>query len=233
MLRALFALLLAIALLGATPLLAERLEATDTAAPPIEVDGVTRTMPGIVDGMNFPNGFFRSITFDGTEPNFGTGEILDVDVTVEFRKAQDPPPNDIFGPGFDEIGFALRSPAGSVVELIPFGTFDEPAFQQGQTLVFDGAITLDDEAGSALPSDIAAGTFQPFGLLSDFDGENALGEWRLFIEDNLGGQPLEYESFSLSIETMVPEPASVALGGICLAALLVVFAWRQRVLRRA
>jgi len=202
------------------PAAAERLEGTNSDAA--SVDGVTRTMPGVVEGDFFNDGFFRSITFDGSEPNFGSGEVLDVDLMIDFRKAPEADPFN--NPKFAEIGFALESPTGSVVELVPLGTFsNDPSFDD---VTFDGVMSFDDSAATSVLSlsAPAVGTFQPAGLLSSFISENALGEWKLFIEDDLGGHPLEFAAFTLSVETaIIPEPASVVCALLAFCSLLVFY----------
>ena len=217
--------------LGAlAPARADRIEATNNTFA--SVDGVTRNTP-----PNFTP-VTRSVTFIGNELHFGSGVILDVDITIDFSKLSDSNPPFPDQPWYNEIGFALRSPNGTLVELIPVETFLDPfdvPFIFDNTPGFSGIITLDD-AASNLVNDgpIAgrpnAGTFRPMNPLSAFNGENALGTWELWIEDSISVNPLLFNAFTLSIQTapaVVPEPGSIALGGISLLA-LAGFAWRKR-----
>lgn len=210
-------------LLVASPALAERLEATNSSA--VSVDGVTRS-----SGPP-PRPVTRTVLFTGAESAFGTGIIEDVDIEIDFSKLSTVGENPL-QPWYNEIGFALRSPGGTLVELIPIGTFLGPPNFNG-TSGFSGIITLDDAAAQAVNNGPTvgspnAGTFQPMNALSAFNGENALGTWELWIEDSVGAHPLQFNAFTLSIQTAaVPEPGSVILGGMSLLALGGVV-WRKR-----
>ena len=197
---------------------AERLEATNNT--PATVDGESIENPPILPPV------VRSVTFDGTELNFGSGEVLDVDISITFTKAHDPNDPLIFqNPFFNEIGFALRSPDGTLVELIPVQTFLGPPNFNGSTFDFSGTIVLDDAASDPVdqgpvPGKPNVGTYQPINALSAFNGENALGTWELLISDDLGGHPLEFSEFTLSVLTAVPEPGSIALAAVGLLGLM-------------
>ena len=67
---------------------------------------------------------------------------------------------------------------------------------------------IDNVTGSWLPFNAAGITH-----LSDFNGENAQGDWTLFISDNAGGDLGTFDTLSLEI-TGVPAPASLALLGL-------------------
>lgn len=79
---------------------------------------------------------------------------------------------------FPEFGtkMSLTSPAGTTVQLLAncsATTFTASHFN----LVFD------DEAGTPVPCNFTSGmSFQPFGNLSDFDGENPQGMWTFTVE---------------------------------------------------
>ena len=81
-----------------------------------------------------------------------------------------------------DLVFKLTSPDGTTVTLIQNECFDLVSFNQ---VVF--SISLDDEATtSTVPCPIESITpIQPLGNLSDFNGENALGDWVLSVEDDL------------------------------------------------
>lgn len=181
----------------------------------------------------------RTVTFTGFEPGFGTGTILDVNISINFAKADgesfSPPfPGGI--PFFNEMAFHLTSPDGTVVQLIGLLSWDV-GIDAGP---FDGTITFDDEAAlvvnfGAVP---AAGTFRPTGpgALSDYDGESALGTWTLFMEDTFELDALRFRSFTLTVETtggeeetprseeptngQIPEPAGLGLLGLFALGLL-------------
>jgi len=215
---------LGLLLLSGTALRAERLEATNSTFA--YVDGVSRFQAPFVPVT-------RTVTFTGVESAFGSGTVLDVDITIDFSKLSDPLEFDT-PPWYNEIGFALVSPSGTTVELIPFDTFlTYPNFNN--TPGFSGVITLDDAAADLvnngpIPGRPNAGTFRPMNPLSAFNGEDAQGVWTLIIEDSIGANPLLFNAFTLSVQTapaVVPEPGSVVLGGMSLLALGAVV-WRKR-----
>ena len=157
-----------------------------------------------------------AVTFTGFEPGFGSGTILDVNISIDFAKADGEsfdPPYPGGTPFYNEIHFHLTSPDGTVVHLI------EPSSWGAGSGQFDGTITFDDEAAMVVNFGAApvAGTFQPTGpgALSDFDGGSALGNWTLFIQDTVGLDSLRFRSFTLTVTTgRVPEPASLSVLGL-------------------
>lgn len=172
----------------------------------------------------------RPVTFLGSEPGFALGAIADVNITIEFAKADgtnpNPPYPTTFDPFFNEINFELISPNGTSVMLIPVNTFPgAPATNAFNGLVYDGTITLDDEAAqtvniqamlAGMPN---SGAFRPVNPLSAFDGLNALGTWQLWIGDEVGDDTLRFRSYTLTITT-VPEPTSWACWGLAMGALV-------------
>ena len=78
-----------------------------------------------------------------------------------------------------DLTFYLDSPGGTTVQLR-----DQACGTQEN---FD--INYDDEAASSTPPcpPTDGGTYQPFGNLSDLDGETGDGTWTLRIVDNAGG----------------------------------------------
>jgi hypothetical protein len=217
-------------LIAALPSRADRIELTNNTAA--NVDGDTRTTPPDFTATK------RNVTVTGAEAAFGNGIIEDVNITIDFSKLSNP--NALVPqPWYNEIGFALKSPNGTLVDLIPVETFFDPfdvPFIFDNTPGFTGVINLDDEAidllndGPNTDRRPFAGTFKPINALSAFIGENAQGTWELWIEDSAGANPLLFSSFTLSIQTgaaVVPEPGSFALGGMSLLA-LAGYAWRRR-----
>ncbi len=173
-----------------------------------------------------------------------SGTISDVTVTVVFAGASDDisqsgVPSGSGDPFYDELELSLRSPAGTVVSLVTEFSylFDEDAIPEPETSPTSGTFTVtfsdaaQDEVGSTndgIPED---GTFQPFGLLSDFDGENTAGTWQILIRDAFEGQPKSVNAVTLNIETsdeitVVPLPGALPMMVGALA--LLGFAARRR-----
>ncbi len=93
--------------------------------------------------------------------------------------------------------FSLQSPTGTIVELMNQACGNDNDFD----------IAFDDEAASAtLPCPVTDGnSYQPSGLLSDFDGENQQGIWTLIIQDIVNPNSGSLTSWSIEICT---DPAS-------------------------
>lgn len=77
--------------------------------------------------------------------------------------------------------------------------------------------TFDDEAALSITAGSPPynGTFRPQGLLSDFDGESAVGTWTLRIQDQACLDCGCLHAWSLTIQTdgqgEIPEPGSLIL----------------------
>ena len=109
----------------------------------------------------------------------------------------------------DDLVFSLKSPAGTVVELVTFSCSDEEDFS-------DFSLSLDDEA---MPGDWPCpptdnGIYQPNNPLSAFDGEDSNGTWSLIVADNfepdggtLDGWRLEFNNETLITRTLPIEGA--------------------------
>ena len=164
--------------------------------------------------------------FDGSEGtrSFNVshhGSILDLNLIISLSKCDDPPLGSQGGaclgqgtPYEDEFSLALMAPDGTTVDLVrAYDTYTEGSRGAGRLrLVFD------DEAEQAAGPRLAAGSFRPVDALSAFDGMDVHGRWTLLIQDFFPGDPLEFFSARLDVETdppaPVPEPASLALLGL-------------------
>lgn len=169
----------------------------------------------------------RNFTF--TIGDFGAGQttVNDVNLSIFFAKSNDdsyvPRGSAIVAgvPYLNEIEFTLTSPSGTNFTLIS-NTFGSRSFNNG-TAGFKGTILFDQSAALAVNSSrdsITAGTRRPDDAtpnsLNIFNGQNAVGTWKLFIEDNAAADILSYYEATLIISA-VPEPSSLALIsiGVC------------------
>ena len=102
-----------------------------------------------------------------------------------------------------------------IVQLVNSGNYS------GNTNVDHIVATFDDDAATGVSGTPVTGSFQPFGLLADFNGLSILGDWTLTFRDTVGLDPLSVNAWGLEITTAeaesVPEPASIALLGLGLA----------------
>jgi VCBS repeat-containing protein len=136
--------------------------------------------------------------------------VTNVVITLDFAHIDDtiddevepscgpPPVSGTGNPRNDELGYDLRSPAGTTVSLIGFDSYESDPFG-GRV-----AVTLDDDAASPLSGVPSTGTFRPSGQLSTFDGEAAEGAWTLVAKDNGGGDPLCHYGFDLTLTVEAP-----------------------------
>ena len=156
----------------------------------------------------------------------GSGLITDVNITIDFAKCGGSgvdatgclggtPTNSTFN---SEIIFRLTSPGGTTVNLVDAGTYS------GQTGDARVLVTFDDGAATQVGgSNLLNGTFQPVGLLTDFNGQSAVGTWSVFLQDTTFADPLGMFSYTLNVETdmngnsggpaPVPEPGTMLLLG--------------------
>lgn len=161
-------------------------------------------------------------SFDGSSGTrilaLGSGTVSDVDIRIDFAKCDDPSigpsGSACIGPGFsfnNEIIFRLTSPLGTVVNLVNSGTYSGQSPGSGRV-----SVLFDDEAATTVGGPlVVGGSFQPVGDLSDFDGQNALGNWILYIEDDFGEDRLDFFTATITVNSSdVPEPSSLALIGL-------------------
>jgi subtilisin-like proprotein convertase family protein len=111
----------------------------------------------------------------------GLNSVTDVNITFDITHS--------FAGDLDVY---LISPLGTQVELF--------SGVGGQFNNFTGT-TLDQDADTSIADGTApfTGTFSPEGLLSDFNGENPNGIWRLLIRDTADGDEGTLNSWSLEI----------------------------------
>lgn len=119
-----------------------------------------------------------------------------------------------------DLYIQLISPTGTTVVL--------SANRGGSSDNFTNTV-FDDEALQALGLAAAPfnGTFRPDGLLSAFDGQDAFGIWTLRIADQVAADSGRLNNWGLELTaaaTNVPEPASLGLAGLALAAM----GWARR-----
>lgn len=182
----------------------------------------TNNTPGLFDASSGT----RSVTFTGSEPGFGSGAVLDLNVTVKFAKADGELFEPLEGgtPFYGEIEFILSNGATNVT-LIAAGSFSS-----GSGPGFDGTITFDDSAADFVNVNVnspSSGTFKPTGpgnpaspgTLANFNALNAAGTWTLSIRDTTFADALRFREFTVSITTdgvvdaAVPEPGTLSIMG--------------------
>ena len=107
--------------------------------------------------------------------------ITDVNVTINVEHSW-----------MSDLDIFLISPSGTRVEL----TTDNGGSSDGYI-----DTTFDDEAATAITTGAYPFTdsYQPEGMLSDFNGENSTGTWTLEITDDLGGDGGNLLSWSLNV----------------------------------
>ena len=129
---------------------------------------------------------------------------LDVMVTIYHTWCAD---NDIF----------LESPSGTLVEL----STDNGGSSDNYLEVW-----FDDEAGETIIGyeNILPGYYTPEGDLSDFDGENVFGTWKLIVADDASLDTGTLNEFRMNISP-VPVPGAIWLLG---SGLLGLFGLRKK-----
>jgi len=219
------------------------------AAAPAAAGVITKT--NSTDGFADFSHITRGVNFLAGDFGGDPTTVADVDVTIYFAKSGadgflaegDPLPGD--PPFFNEIEFAIQSPAGTwftlianngLTEHVPLDNFETFAFVAAGP--FRGTIVFDQSAAQPVdfnPLVIPSGTYRPddhtANSLDIFNGEDAVGTWMLFIEDDTGLDGLSFYEFSVTITTAVapvPEPGTLALFGVGAAGLALLCHRRRR-----
>ena len=136
----------------------------------------------------------------------GVGSITDLDFRFDGTVWSPDPLSTTVGVNHSWVGdmiFRLTSPGGNHGDLYDRPGVPASTFGCSSNNLF--ALTIDDEAGSALegqcPGDTDAGpltgTFTPNNPLSAFDGQNPNGNWTLTAIDAAGGDVGTVRAFSL------------------------------------
>ncbi len=88
-----------------------------------------------------------------------------------------------------DLGFNLDSPAATSVRLLNQACGSDENFD----------VNFDDEAAAGAPPcpPTDGGSYQPVSPLSAFVGEDSEGTWTLTINDNLGGDSGQLDSWGL------------------------------------
>ncbi len=146
------------------------------------------------------------------------GAITDVNVTI-----------DIAHTWAGDLVIKLRSPSGTVVDLVSRAGFAEPADDgsgccgESSDLVFGNIYTFDDAAvsssegmGSGGEDPIASFTRFSSGFgntmgLTSLNGEASAGVWTLYVGDAAAGDVGIFDGFTLSL---MPAPGALALLGL-------------------
>ncbi len=146
--------------------------------------------------------------------------VTEVTIEIDFEKydGQTLGVNGGATPFYNEIVFTLTSPNATTVTLIAANSFVSGSTGFRGVIKFDQAALDVVNVNTASPS---AGTFRPTGggSLSDFVGQQAFGNWSLFMADTANADHMGYYSSTLSF---VPEPSSMALLSVGLGALLLI-----------
>lgn len=187
------------------------LAATPSAAAVITL---TNSMAANVDNAVIA----RTFTILPTTPGFESGTIVDVNLSVDFLKADGEdlvtPGNDV--PYFGEIILSLVAPSGETVRLINRNSFNngEPG------TLFDGVVTFDSAAGQPVNMNrdlLQPGTFRPVDSFTTLFGESAAGTFTLLVQDADASDSLRFRSATLTVTTLdaqaspVPEPSSLMM----------------------
>ncbi|MFM7240401.1 MAG: proprotein convertase P-domain-containing protein [Cyanobium sp.] len=177
-----------------SPVAAEAAAITATAAetfnPVLQVDAGTSSTPLTISGL------------------LAGSTITKVTTTINLTKCDNPIDSATGaclggGNSFNrEIGLALQSPFGTVVNLIVPNTG-----LTGQTPGDTVTWTFTDSAlGGISGNQLVSGTDLPTSPLSAFNGEAGNGAWTLFFTDSAGADPLSINSWSVTVEVPGPLP---------------------------
>jgi hypothetical protein len=173
---------------------------------------LTNNTPSNVDNASITRVFEITPATSG----FGSGVITDVNIAVDFIKA-DGESFDSIGPSipyFGEILLRLISPSGQLVNLIQAGDFDNgaPGTYFDGTIVFNQSATFPANVNPAL---LQPGEFRPSASLDALNSTSAQGSFTLLVQDLDTADSLRFRSATLTVTTSdpssVPEPASMLL----------------------
>ena len=101
-------------------------------------------------------------------------------------------------PFFDEVGFQLQSPSGTLVTLIPIGKYQRGTSGDSQLFTMDFAMNGIAIAQGSKPSN---GLFLPQESFGKLYGEKPVGTWTLLPTDDSFYDPLCVSGFSITLET--------------------------------
>lgn len=156
---------------------------------------------GVVN-LAIPDNNGAGITTTITVPD-GTGTVLDVNALLNI--------NHTF---VGDLILRLTSPNGTTVVLVDRLSHPEINFGDGEDLI--GSYEFDDDTANTLPTSpgvagppIPPGIYQAEGLLSDFDGETADGDWILFLSDNGPADTGTLNFWQLILAAMPPEGGEI------------------------
>lgn len=151
--------------------------------------------------------------------------VIDVDVILSNFNHTFPSDVDVLlvGPGGQRL--LLMSDVGGGTDAINATlTFDDAGAAIGATIVSGTFAPTNIGTGDLFPAPAPAGPYPDPQLLSIFNGVNPNGVWALYVVDDAGVDTGNINAgWTLQIttaDTVVPEPASLTLLGLGLAAAL-------------
>jgi hypothetical protein len=146
------------------------------------------------DGGN-SSGANPTINFSGL-----TGNIVKTRVSITWRKrAGGGGINDCGTTGSNgipynnEISFNIKSPNNTEISLLGYGTYAQGTSPAGVVT------TVFEDGGAAVGTTPASGTFAPAQSLTKLSEQVANGTWTLIPYDDIGGEPLCVQSFSVTV----------------------------------
>ncbi|MFO0879712.1 MAG: S8 family serine peptidase [Gemmataceae bacterium] len=104
-----------------------------------------------------------------------------------------------------DLRIYLQGPDGTTIDLV--------RYRGGSGDNFTDTV-LDDEASQSIANGVApyTGSFRPEQALSAFDGRNALGTWRLYVQDRARGDTGQLVSWELNITASTSSGGTASLG---------------------
>ncbi len=168
-------------------------------------DAATATLTNSQVGQADKSSVARQVSFTTAEIPF-SHIITDVNIRVDFEKDGD---NNCSRPDSNnasfskEIGMSLRSPSGTVVNLVLDRSSGSPTYPNS-TNADRVQVTFDDEAATSVANSRipVSGTFRPIQPLSAFDGQSPLGTWTFVFSDDGGSDFLCFFRYDLTIVTV-------------------------------